>query len=362
MILGSAILEVVIGMAFIYLMFSVLCSALNEWLAGILKLRAETLRDGIKTLLSDPDAQHLAKDFFAHPLIKGLSPGGKDFPSYIPARTFARVLLDIVSPAQGEQKDLKDVYKEVRDKLASLSGENKDIGKVFTILLNEAGVNPQQIEDTAKALQQLEKTRLNLLDFVGGAGNEIAQIEYAATTLEKIGDLETTLKQSEEAATAALYQAQKNIEIYFNESMERLSGTYKRRAQVFIFGIALAISLLLNVDSIVIANSLAINPTLRASMVTLAEGYKQVPDTTTDSLATVTELRTQIDQLGLPIGWHGLPTSAGLWILKFLGLLVTTFAVAQGAPFWFELLGKLLNVRMAGKKPEAEPVTEPNTK
>jgi hypothetical protein len=352
MILGSAILEVVIGMAFVYLMFSVLCSALNEWLAGILKLRAETLRDGIKNLLSDPDAQHLAKDFFAHPLVKGLSPGGKGFPSYIPARTFARVLLDIVSPTQGDQKDLKDIYKEVRDKLANLSGENNDVAKVFTILLNEAGVNPQQIEDTAKALQQLEKTRLNLLDFVGGPGNEIAQIEYAATTLEKIGDLEATLKRTEEAATATLNQAQHNIEAYFNETMERLSGSYKRRAQIYIFGIALIISLLLNVDSIVIANSLATNPTLRASIVTLAEGYKQVPDTKTDPLTTVTSLHEQIDQLGLPIGWRELPKGANLWMLKLLGLLVTTFAVAQGAPFWFELLGKLINVRMTGKKPE----------
>jgi len=358
MILGSAVLEVVIGMAFVYLLLSVLCSAVNEWIAGILKLRSETLRDGIKNLLNDPDAQNLAKDFIAHPLIKGLSPGGKGFPSYISARTFARVLLDIVSPAQGEQKDLTVVYKEVIDKLANLSATNSDISKVFMILINEAGVNPQKIEDTAKALQQLEKTRLDLLTFVEGAGNEIAQIEYAATTLEKIGALETTLKQTEDAAAATLVQAQHNIEVYFNESMERLSGTYKRRVQTFVLGIALIVSVLLNVDSIAIANSLATNPTLRASVVTMAEGYSPPQDTTTTPLATVTALRAEIDKLGLPIGWREFPTSLGLWVLKLLGILVSTIAIAQGAPFWFELLGKLINVRMSGKNtdaPDAQP-------
>ncbi|RIK44195.1 MAG: hypothetical protein DCC55_03125 [Chloroflexi bacterium] len=352
MLLGSAILEVVIGVVFVYILFSVICSALNEWMAGILKLRSSTLRVGIQNLLNDPAGEHLAKQFFNHPLFKGLTLGqSQSFPSYVPARTFARILIDIVTPAGAEHRDLTETYKRIRDVVANLSSANDELGKALLILIDEAGVNPQRIENTAKALQQLEKTRLDLLDFVHGAGNEIAQIEFAASTLEKIGELEASFKRAEEGATAALHQAQQNVETYFNEAMERLSGWYKRRVQVFILAFALGISVLLNVDTIAIAGSLATMPALRAAVVTAAENLEAVPQPSADSLGTINALLGQVDALGIPIGWRSAPGDLLGWILKVLGLLISTAAIAQGAPFWFDLLGKLINVRMAGKKP-----------
>lgn len=362
MLLGSTMLEVVIGLVFVFILFSVICSALNEWTAGILKLRANTLRVGIQNLLNDPAGEHLAKQFFNHPLFKGLTLGQKQsFPSYIPARTFARILIDIVSPAGAEQRDLTQMYRRIRDVVAQLSGTDDELGKALLILIDEAGVNPQRIEDTAKALQQLEKTRLDLLDFVHGAGNEIAQIEFAASTLEKIGELEASFKQAEEEATAALYQAQRNVEIYFDEAMNRLSGWYKRRVQVFIIGFALGISLLLNVDTIAIATSLVTNPALRATLVAEAANLTAVPQPSPEALARVEAILGRIDTLGIPIGWSELPHDAVGWTLKVLGLLISTAAIAQGAPFWFDLLGKLINVRMAGKKPSTpgEKTNEP---
>jgi molecular chaperone GrpE (heat shock protein) len=351
---GSAILEVIIGLALIYLLLSMMCSALNEWLAGILQLRSTTLRDGIMKLLNDPNGEALAKHFFAHPLIRGLATSAGGFPSYISARTFARVLIDLVAPADGQQPDLRAIYTAARAKIAELAGRDDELGRVLLILINEAGVDPQRLEESAKMLQQLEQTRLGLLDFVARAGNEIAQIEYAATTLEKLAELEATLKQTEEAANAKLLQAQANVETYFNEAMERLSGWYKRRVQVIIFGLALVVSLLLNVDTLAIASDLATDPARRAALVAVAEGVQPLPERVDDPLATVAELNSQLADLGIPLGWAGLPTGVGGWGLKVLGLLVSAFAIAQGAPFWFELLGKLLNVRMTGKKPEAD--------
>jgi hypothetical protein len=38
-----------------------------------------------------------------------------------------------------------------------------------------------------------------------------------------------------------------------------------------------------------------------------------------------------------------------------LGWLITAFAVSLGAPFWFDLLNKFVNVRASGKAPEEEP-------
>ncbi len=59
-----------------------------------------------------------------------------------------------------------------------------------------------------------------------------------------------------------------------------------------------------------------------------------------------------LQDLGLPIGWRGLPQGAGAWLFKILGLAVTAIAVSFGAPFWFDLLNKLVNLRQTGKKPD----------
>lgn len=50
----SAVLDVAIGLVFVYWLFSVFCSVLNEWIANLLALRARTLEAAIANLLEDP--------------------------------------------------------------------------------------------------------------------------------------------------------------------------------------------------------------------------------------------------------------------------------------------------------------------
>jgi hypothetical protein len=44
-------------------------------------------------------------------------------------------------------------------------------------------------------------------------------------------------------------------------------------------------------------------------------------------------------------------TDSAAWLLKFLGILLTAVASSQGAPFWFDLLKKIVNVRLTGLNP-----------
>src|SRR3954470_15859031 len=97
---GSAILEVAIGIIFLYLLVSIVCSAVREGIEGWFKSRAAYLEYGIRELLHDRQGQDLASHFFNHPLIFGLfsdeykpgrpyKPGilasGSNLPSYIPS-------------------------------------------------------------------------------------------------------------------------------------------------------------------------------------------------------------------------------------------------------------------------------------
>src|SRR5205085_5272899 len=70
---GSPILEVGIGLIFVFLVYGLVCTAVNEAIAQFLSLRAETLWGAIRSLLQDPHGAGLAKDLYNHPLIRGLA-------------------------------------------------------------------------------------------------------------------------------------------------------------------------------------------------------------------------------------------------------------------------------------------------
>ena len=97
---GSDILEVAIGLVFVYFIMSLLCSTVTEYIARAFTIRANTLKDGIRKLLNDDDV--LKDKIFSHPLVKGLSPKKGPGPSNLSARTFSLVLFDTVMEAGGK--------------------------------------------------------------------------------------------------------------------------------------------------------------------------------------------------------------------------------------------------------------------
>src|SRR4051794_1708605 len=110
MLFGSTMIEVAIGVIFVFLLVSLLASALNELIEAWLKYRARYLERGITRLLSNDD---LAKEFFDHPLIKPLG----EKPSYIPARTFSLALWNL---ATGEAAKAKAATSGVTQNLSEI--------------------------------------------------------------------------------------------------------------------------------------------------------------------------------------------------------------------------------------------------
>ena len=128
---NSTILEVIIGLIFVYLLLSIMCTAANEWIAAMTRRRGKTLEKGITQLLSGqrvllaadaPDApktpadpntpnppntgpaktveQSLIDAFYDHPLIKSMR-HDKNHPTYLSSRNFSATLTDIIT---GEQQ------------------------------------------------------------------------------------------------------------------------------------------------------------------------------------------------------------------------------------------------------------------
>ena len=104
----SSVIEVAIGLIFIYVLLSLVCSSLKEMIASLLKLRAKTLKKGLERLLTD---QNTRNEFYSHPLVQSLcekkSTDANVTASYIPSRIFATALLDIVA-SKDSSCDAKD--------------------------------------------------------------------------------------------------------------------------------------------------------------------------------------------------------------------------------------------------------------
>ncbi len=172
---NSNIIDVAIGLVFIFLLLSLICSAAHEIIEAFMKARAANLERGIQELAGN-NSQEFVTKLYDHGLVNSLYKGkyapvakgffrrlfqryvhGPDLPSYIPSKNFALALID-----------LKNTGAEL----------------------------PQNIKD---ALQAFERV----------AGQNVAQL-------------------------------QQHIEEWYNTSMDRVSGWYKRRSQWIILVLGLA--------------------------------------------------------------------------------------------------------------------------
>ena len=131
-------------------------------------------------------------------------------------------------------------------------------------------------------------------------------------------------------------------------------------------------------DSIQLVESLQTDPSVREALVELAPELLETAETdeaeSTDAAGEETAaavetpadaidlLQTQLSTRTLPFGrWIDadpnvenpleFPTDGWGWLYKVLGILITAAAISLGAPFWFDALNKLVNLRGSGGKP-----------
>lgn len=325
---GSEILEVAIGLFFIFLLLSLVASAIREMIEAWLKTRSADLHRGVRELLGGDDG--LTEDLYKHPLVQSLYLDAYEvprfarttLPSYIPSANFALALLDLAArpPASAAAPGTPEPP-------LSLAGLQSSVQKV---------TNP--------------------------AVRRVLQIAV-------------------DRAEGDFARAQANVEAWFNSSMDRVSGWYKRRTQYILFGIGLVVAVVAHVDTIATARYLYHNDIARSAIAVRAEVLTAAmnkeggaPDTVSDTLRRrVTAELDSLKAAGLPIGWRTrtaadstagtlsnvLPTSVeevgSAFQRHILGWLLTAFAISLGAPFWFDVLNKVMVIRSTVKPHEKSP-------
>lgn len=165
------------------------------------------------------------------------------------------------------------------------------------------------------------------------------------------------------ASEGRLTDLRDGLSAWFDQSMERLSGAYKRQLKVVSFLVGLGLALSFNADTIRLAERLWHDGALRARLVQTAAAQRTsaAPAAGENGSPQATVLSNDFDAargaLGaIPLGWdiHGEDSGliGGKGALKLLGILITTLAIMLGAPFWFDLLSKFMRIRGTGEKPE----------
>jgi hypothetical protein len=492
---GLEILDIVIGLTFVYLLLSLVATAINEYIASKLNQRGKELAKGLARLLDDIDGNDaveralegvsasarktggkLVTEFYSHRLIRPLATstkGGKlHLPSYIPARSFALALLDILEyhDPDAERRPAKPDQQE---------GAAPD-GQAIT----PATVKPDRKAELAGIIELLKReSPLDVSEHLGG-------LEKLLMNPGLDPAIRTHLMGAVASTQTRLQKLHDSTEVWFNNSMDRVSGAYKRYTQRVLLTIGIVLAVLLNADTVQMWKTLAENDALRTAMAdravrllpaldtmvngapgdTAKKDVKPPPasqDTGTGSAAARTggttgaaanqpagnsvtsagpptgatpseqptaptdsakapqpippdsaaklkylAARAMLDSMELKLGWTredwaylgfkpklasadskaknateataakgasgpqvgkveprklgvkkeavkaenvSLPTYAGRWLVKIFGLLMTGFAISLGAPFWFDMLNKVISIRAAGRSPVERP-------
>jgi hypothetical protein len=352
-VFGSGIIELVIGLILIYFLFSLLCSGINEIAEQLLRRRATFLEAEITSLLGPH-----TKDFLNHPLVGGLKPrSGSPLAPPAPAGWVSRLWKIIGGFIRLPTKGVA--------KLLGLRGQ--------LAVLNKRATMPSYISNNAFSSV--------VLSIVGGpklagvAGDEEAKVLDAvkAALADPEGfakanpGLHKTLQALLAGANNSLSEFKKNIETWFDDSMDRLSGWYKRRTKWWLLLWAVLIVGFFNADTILFAKTLWNNNSVRAAVVTQAQQTVQqgtgasvtpcpTPTPNESPYQCVADRVKAVKDLQVPLGWSQRPNGLVAWILKILGLLITAGALTLGAPFWFDLLNKFVNFRATGAPPKPKEV------
>jgi hypothetical protein len=318
------VLEVAIGLCFVYLLLSLIVTTLTEWVSRIRGGRGRILEAGLRRLVGDDERDSgFTRELLQHPLIRTTSKEGKR-PSYISAQVFARVLSDVV-----QQRRLRP---------------------------QSAATAPAASAPDIPAT--LNRSLIALRGTVGTRG--------VVPGDDSLPDPEV-------------------LERWFDQHMDRVSGWYKRHTQTIALITAVGLTFAANADSVSLAKRLWSDSALRSTVVDAAksriamgpplETVEYTDPTTPKPSQPITPSdpsgagagpgsanQLSPDEqalLGSMMGWSGerLKLRSQGWLLWLLfhvpGWIITALAVSMGAPFWFDTLNRFINIRSAGPPPQS---------
>ncbi len=411
----AAIVQVIVGLIFVFILLSILVTEVNSLIARAARLRAKNLRNTLDQIIEDPV---IRAKVYTHPLIQLVKAD-----PIAPTQRISRADAEKVAKGSIGSVDWIDRHTFVDVVLATIKAESDQ--QLFGALLNVIDGMPSgperrglrvmvnRVISTGQGMAELRKAlpyvqdrryRSALTDILNQIDEEVSLLGLEPTrnvslmagilqiqNLNLRSALSTVVASAENAEVA-----RSNLEHWFNNSMSRASAAYSSKMKNLSIVVALCFALAINIDTLQIARTLWEDPARREQIsgalnysvqsgdletelgnatgsddeftASQAELEDPIGDAVESGAAIANQLQ-DLQDLSLPIGWsfqnvgdqpaNDLARSdpnnlwnyfpdnnpegwLGLLVMKFLGIAATVIATAQGAPFWFGIVNRIL--------------------
>lgn len=405
MIPDNNILDLLISLTLIYALLSILVSILLEWWNHYRKSRGKLLRSSIVRLLNDNLNYDYGDLLYNHYLISGLKSDSRP-PQYISSSMFAEALIDTVASQVMHCRDVKltgitdggkqyemagspppaDVFSRYKAALASMKAS--PLRDVLQSFLDKS-------DDNYDKLKLMIETWYNdYMDRVGGwyktkQRGKLLVFGFAVALGLNVDSIHLIKAISmDDRLRSNLISTAENVAEHYSSTADSLRDDPQHQLRMFDQAVN---------DSTKRDTTAAGKDTVhrKIELIIDVNKYKQVLNLN-DSISKVYMARADsvlgiAASLDLPIGWTRSSAPLSWWqclcdkpasctckdskskgivaynnhrdrcvspgavALYLLGIFITTIALSFGAPFWFQVLVKLVNIRRSGKKPSNQP-------
>jgi hypothetical protein len=274
----STIIEVALGLVLLYYVLSLIVSSMTSEISKWTQMRAKDLELVLRERFRDPET---FDKFMNHPLVKNLQP-----------------------------MRLKPIGTGIMDSPVDKIPAHTFSTTLFDILAPQAGEENK--------LEQIRNTVRGLPD----------------------GEIKTSLSSLIDVTVTDIQTARENVEKWYDDIMQNVSRLYTQHARRIAIICALVVTIVVDADSITVANQLWSQPTLQAAAGAKAEAYiREAPD---PKEADVSTYIATLEELKIPILWSmPLPQDEQGWLLKILGWVISWVAISQGSSFWYDVLKRV---------------------
>jgi hypothetical protein len=383
-IVTSSIFETILSLILIYALLSLLVSTLTEIVNKFVKARSRMLHETLTSFFNDNININFGHLLYNHPMIDNIKKNRFSFPQYISAEMFSTAFIDVVSNHAREFKfdaasnaikmleDNRNIFERFKNGIQKM--EHTDLKVMFLNMIEKSHFSENKLECLRKELEkwyndQMERTTGWYKNKISTRLRWVALFVAIGLNIDSVHLFQTILRtpQLRSELTGVATQVASNYENLKNDSsLTAIKKAYK----------AVELSKI-KIDTTV--NDSLYTSTVRRALLKIDSVNRIIDSEQSSMMIHAAGQMDQINTLGIPIGYRNdlppvswfrpdslkpkMATGYFLYhqqatlpnvLIYLAGIIITMFSLSVGAPFWFDLLVKFVNLRKAGIKPSTD--------
>ena len=365
--LSSPVIDLAIGLTFVFAVTAALASLFTESIARFLGLRGAYLLSGLRELVdgggSETALTDVKQDYetFQDLITKSPPPAAR------PSATSAL----LGGPILGNQ----GIVGQLSTRKLTLE-ETTGTGSRPTITPASGSKRRPQLRSLPSYISARSFADA-VIDLVVPNAHGQTTMDDIQTNLQELPDpFKTSLEALVKNANGDVSRFRTSVEQWYDDHMDRVSGWYKRRTATITLVVGAIIVVILNLNALTIGRTLYTENAVSAAVSNVAAKTTSCSSADPSCLANLDSALSAAAASGLPVGWGtvractqkgvvcgwwerrgilspygGAGSQAAQVLLVLLGFLIMIFALLPGAQFWFGLLTRLNSLRTTGPPP-----------